>query len=274
MPRAFKLPSGVSLQDLDPAKGVKYADQCTVIEGVVSPKGQGGWASAVKGCNIHCFTLSAWKFDGQAVTQRELTILRPVSPRTDNIFVIPDYSVQRLSVLLSRDETRAIVDKVFKLKVADAELRVFAEELQKPVVIRDKRFGELVLNPRVGWFEGKRSWNRKIVEVSFECGADNDITDAMKTAESLWAEQTVWKKKVNDFAVEKLLPLKNENWLQENEAKLSQKQFLSKMDLQSITVSEEGQFTFWHNDGGMFGGHSIEIAGSLTKGPTHADIPG
>ncbi len=46
------------------------------------------------------------------------------------------------------------------------------------------------------------------------------------------------------------------------------------MSLASISVSEEGSFSFWHSDGDLFWGHSIMIAGNLTDGLTDADIPG
>jgi hypothetical protein len=46
------------------------------------------------------------------------------------------------------------------------------------------------------------------------------------------------------------------------------------MKLTSISIGSEGTFEFWHNDGDLFYGHSIQIGGSLAKGLTRADIPG
>jgi hypothetical protein len=46
------------------------------------------------------------------------------------------------------------------------------------------------------------------------------------------------------------------------------------MTLESITVTPDGSFDFWHNDGDLFYGHSIQVSGNLSQGPTHADIPG
>ena len=45
-------------------------------------------------------------------------------------------------------------------------------------------------------------------------------------------------------------------------------------DLTSIDLSENGQFTFWHEDGGIFQGHYIEVRGNLKEGLTSADITG
>jgi len=46
------------------------------------------------------------------------------------------------------------------------------------------------------------------------------------------------------------------------------------MTLRSITLEQGGVFEFWHDDGDMFGGHSIMVRGTLQDGPTDADIPG
>lgn len=46
------------------------------------------------------------------------------------------------------------------------------------------------------------------------------------------------------------------------------------MKLESISIQPNGEFEFWHNDGDLFYGHSIQISGSLEKGLTHSDIPG
>jgi hypothetical protein len=71
-----------------------------------------------------------------------------------------------------------------------------------------------------------------------------------------------------------LLPLKNDTWLQKGESPLTEADFLKRMRLQSIWFGEDGSFEFWHNDGDLFWGHSIEVRGNLKDGLTEADIPG
>jgi hypothetical protein len=142
------------------------------------------------------------------------------------------------------------------------------------VVLPTEHFGELTLDRTIDWFAGKREWNGVPIDVHFEIGDDGGIVGAITTAERLWADQAAWKRRIDDYAVEQLLPLKNESWLDEGESKLSPKKFKSWMTLTSITVADEGQFQFWHDDGDLFGGHWIEISGNLKDGPNHADIPG
>jgi hypothetical protein len=46
------------------------------------------------------------------------------------------------------------------------------------------------------------------------------------------------------------------------------------MTLVSITVKSEGSLDFRHSDGNLFYGHSIQVTGNLSDGPTNADITG
>src|SRR5207249_3318350 len=101
-----------------------------------------------------------------------------------------------------------------------------------------------------------------------------DLPVALKSAHTLWESQDVWSRRIRDFAVQKLLPLKNDAWLDEGEVEVTADQFQDRMTLDSITVYPNGSFEFWHHDGDLFWGHSIQVRGSLSEGPTDADIPG
>lgn len=277
MTTAFKPPSSDSLATVDVAEGVQYDAKCVVIEGVVSPRGQGGWGGREGQYDVHSLSFASWRRPGGALVGRELTLLRPVPPFTpgDGVFEeLPAYSIQRMSVLLTTDQTRAVVEKVLPVGKPDKVLVELADRLRTPIVVSAGRFGDITLNPTIGWFEGKAKWNRRMIELRFEKDETDGIDGAIKTAETLWEDQAAWKRRVDDFAVEKLLPLKNESWLDEDEAELSPANFKAKMKLQSISFAENGRFEFWHEDGNLFWGHSIQITGNLKEGLTDADIPG
>jgi hypothetical protein len=280
VPPSFNPPVGGSLAAVDVAD-VAYDERCIVIEGVVSPRGQGGWQGREAGYDVHCFAFAGWRRPGEALVERELTLLRPVPPsrggqnHEENIFErFPPYSIQRLGVLLSKDQTRAVVEQALPMDEADQELLLFSDRLRQPVVISTERFGDLALNPKVNWFEGKADWNGKTIDIYFETDEEEGIGDAIKSAERLWSEQAAWKCKVDDFAVKELLALKNEAWLSEGEAELTAHDFQARMNLVSITVGGGGRFEFWHEDGDLFWGHSIQISGNLKDGVTDANIPG
>jgi hypothetical protein len=273
----FEPPSSESLAAVDVAEGVQYDAKCIVIEGVVSPRGQGGWGGREGKYDVHSLSFAGWLRPDGALVGRELTLLRPVPPFTpgDGVFEeLPAYSIQRMSVLLSTDQTRAVVETVVPVADPDKALVELADRLRTPVVVSTRQFGDVTLNPTIGWFEGKAKWNRRMIELRFETDEVDGIAEAIKTAETLWEDQAAWKRRVDDFAVEKLLPLKNESWLDEDEAELSPDDFTAKMKLQSISFGENGRFEFWHEDGDLFWGHSIQITGNLKEGLTGADIPG
>src|SRR5262249_25964407 len=101
-----------------------------------------------------------------------------------------------------------------------------------------------------------------------------DVPAALQTAHALWQASHRWNARIRDYAAQKLLPLKNDVWLDDEEDELTADQFQEKMTLKGITVYPDGAFEFWHDDGDLFWGHSILVSGNLTEGPTDANIPG
>jgi hypothetical protein len=179
-----------------------------------------------------------------------------------------------MRVLLSKNESRAVFAKRLRLSGDDPELHALAYELQQPLVLATKQFGKLTLDRGMDWFCGKARWNGRKVDINFPTDGGESIDGGLATAELLWKRQAEWKRKVDGFAVQELLPIRNEHWLSEGEKTLPPKQFKARMKLNSISISSDGQFEFWHDDGDMFYGHSIQVCGSLRAGLTRADIPG
>lgn len=42
----------------------------------------------------------------------------------------------------------------------------------------------------------------------------------------------------------------------------------------AVTIDSYGDFEFWHDDRGLFDGHSIRVSGNPSDGPQHADVVG
>ncbi|MFX1452819.1 MAG: DUF2262 domain-containing protein [Promethearchaeota archaeon] len=82
-----------------------------------------------------------------------------------------------------------------------------------------------------------------------------------------------WVVKAQNFALRKVLPLKNKYWLDENEKEVSKKEFKERIELETIEFSED-EFIFYFEDGDLFRGHVIELYGNLRKGFTDYDIGG
>lgn len=273
MQSSLKQSARNALLTVETANGVSYEEECRVIEGVIAPGHQSG-----SGSDVHLFVLADWRISGGALVGRDLTLLRRVPPTPDGLSfdskhfeAFPDYSIQRFSVLLSDDHRRAVVEKVLTSDLWDETLRQLSEQLQVPVVVSTRRFGDLILNRKLHWFEGKAKWNGQEVLLHLDPDEDGGIAGALKTAESLWEDQVAWKRKVEQFAVDHLLATINDDWLADDEEEFTPAVFKSAMNLQSIHLYGDGEFEFW-DDGSLFGNHAIHIHGTLKDGLTDVDI--
>lgn len=272
MPAQFT-PPGIALPDIDVADA-SYDNKPVVIQGVVSPSGQGGWPGQNDGYEVHCFTFAAWHRDGEPALKRDLTILRPVPPDADYWNDFPKLSIQRVRALLSSDESRAIFVDTLPVVAPAEELEAIATVLQKPVVFSHHLFGNLVLDRTIGWFEAEAKWNGESIRVTFPADDEKPGKDAITTAEALWSNQAKWKERVEEYAVEELLELKNDTWLEDGESQYTPEEFVATMTLTSISIGSDGAFEFWYDDGDLFWGHSIMVSGNLKDGPTDAGIHG
>jgi hypothetical protein len=156
----------------------------------------------------------------------------------------------------------------------DPELREYAAELQQPVVIKDPLIGEFTLDRSINCFKGHGKWQGKKIKMYLSVDADEFHEELFDTARTLWKHQREWSKRIQDYSVDRLLELKNDNWLEEGEQKVSPKNFKKRITLKSVNIYPGGHFEFWYDDGDLFWGHAIQVSGSLADGLTDADIPG
>jgi hypothetical protein len=207
-------------------------------------------------------------------------MLRPVAPicerqqSNEDIFSdFPAYSIQRFSVLLSIDNTRAVVEQALPCEI-DKPLQEYVKRLREPIAVPSKEFGKLILNKESNVFEGKVNWNTRIIDIYLEKDQDGSVAGAIDAAEQVCRDQIALQRTAEDLAVKKLLPIKNQYWLEKHEKEVDPTSFKALIKVSSLTVSREGHFTLWCDDGGLFWGHLIEIVGNLKDGPTDAAISG
>jgi hypothetical protein len=126
----------------------------------------------------------------------------------------------------------------------------------------------------VNWYEAVSEWCGTSIRLTVPASASDKTEKSLALARRLWAEQEEWQRKIIKCATKELLRLKNDTWLGEDEAEVSEGEFSSRLVLESISLNAEGSFEFWHDDGDLFWGHSIMVSGDLTEGPNAAEIPG
>ncbi len=101
-----------------------------------------------------------------------------------------------------------------------------------------------------------------------------ELHDLMEKAHEFYLHINDWIDKAWDFAVHELTWLKNDSWLGEGEAEISEEEFRKRMKLDHINFGLEETFFVCFEDGDLFWGHEIVVMGDLTDGCTDADIEG
>lgn len=219
--------------------------------------------------------LDHWRIDGGEVRASPLTLVRDVDDAERHAWQAPlnAYAVLRFRARLRDDASEALLDEIVG-EAADAALVAHAEKLRQPVTHEDPLFGILTLDRRINRYDGAAVWNGRPVRLSIKAPSDGDLGAALRAAHLLWQDQAGWNTRILDSAAARLLPIKNESWLDEGEAELTADEFRDKMELQSVSVNADGSFEFWHGDGDLFWGHAIVVNGDLAGGLRDANIEG
>jgi hypothetical protein len=250
-------------------------EEYRTIVGLVDASGAAGGSKGGAEWSL-IFHLAAWRYPGSEVVRTNLRCEFPVDKPDLSAWMkkIRAYSLVEVELQSVPGEKFVKLRRIVKTDAQDADLERVSAELQKPVIIDAGSLGQLEYERAYSWYSGRTMWCGKDVEIHLSCGDPCESAAVVDVAKQLFADQPGWQQRVTDFAIEQLLPLKNETWREDDEAELTGEDFRSRMSLESIDIDESGVFTFWHDDGDLFWGHAIEIRGSLVNGLTHADIPG
>ncbi len=131
---------------------------------------------------------------------------------------------------------------------------------------------------RLGCYTGKVEIGGVLVTLMLYTGEEDDLSPALRRAREVLADFAAYHLRAEAYAVQELLPLKNEHWREDlgddEEPPLTPEQFTSRMTLEALVFYAEGDVTFYYNDGDMFYGHTIELVMDAAGEFFHADIPG
>ncbi len=249
------------------------------LAGIVSPSGVGAGKSRGQQHWSLLLSFDVWRINGGPIRTESLTIRRRVTRDELREFqsAIDAETVVRIRARVAEDNVFGFVQAYIEEHVGradDPELQARLDELQKPKTFEDDRFGTFTFDRRVRWYSARVDWAGEAIDLTLNAEEPCEIKSCLKIAQDLWSQEASWKTRIDDYAVQELLPLKNDAWLGDEETEFSPEEFKSKMTLQSISIYPDGNFDFWHDDGDLFWGHSIQVSGSLADGPTACDIPG
>lgn len=250
------------------------------ILAVTGANGFGGGKSDGKELWTATLPLTAWREEDGPIHREEAVL---VSLADDKLLGYLRRMAPRDSIIQARVR-QSLNDSRFLLvgmpsPVMDPELTAILDEQVKDVSLFVDGLGAFVLNRSVNWFQADVDWLGQSIQLTYDNTAGEEMKAAQETALALMADQAGWDGKVRAFAAQKLLSLAND-WAQdagaedEEPAEVTREQFMERMELESIQVDGDGGFEFWFNDGDLFWGHSIHVTGSLSQGPSHAQMEG
>jgi hypothetical protein len=221
------------------------------------------------------FHLAAWRIPQGEVCESRLRCLLPVGdPSHLKAWypVVPGLGLVRLEV--DRHEGQTLWVRQVSVLDGDAELEAIRQALQEPVALGDSELGTLTLDRSLDIYEGEVQWNGRPVYLTLSCDDPQQPLAVLNVAKALIREHATWDTLAREAAVAKLLPLKNNTWLDEGEDPVSPAAFAQRMTLNTLDVSESGRWSLWFGDDDMFWGHAILVSGDVTTKEVDAEITG
>jgi hypothetical protein len=248
-------------------------EHSTIVLGVVYPPGAGGGHVGDEADWRLSFDLRPWRRAGGSLEEDALRLSKWVSKDelAEYMGVIRIYDVVRAEVRLEGSGGAELIELL--VSGSDEELAQRAGELRDPLTVEDDFFGTFTFDRSVEWWQADHVWGASPVKLTVAAAETDDVHAAAEPARTLWRSQADWDRRVRARAVEDLLPLKNEHWLEEAESEVTAEQFAARMTLETISVYGDA-LEFWFDDGGLFLGHTICVSATLADGPNDADIAG
>ena len=163
-----------------------------------------------------------------------------------------NFTMEELSVAF-REAPNTVLDEIKQ------------EEMPKTVTI--KNFGKFIYK--------KDNKAYKIVKEDIEYYFSADNKAELKKVKDIFSNIEIidFIEKAKEYTVKKLLKLKNDLWLEEDEKEVTKKEFKARMKFTSLYVFSESA-NFYFDDGDLFWGHTIEVNVNQNLEFTDANIVG
>lgn len=160
-------------------------------------------------------------------------------------------------------------------KTEDERLNEIKEAYLTPVTLSHDKLGDFDLNRQFSCFEGNILWGEEEIEVLLEIDTEDKETwhKALENLAFIIENQEKLDKEWREFSARELTELAND-WAEEEIPLITEEAFAKRLEISSITIDEEGDYTIYYNDDDMFYGHSIEINGNTEKGVKSANMVG
>jgi hypothetical protein len=161
----------------------------------------------------------------------------------------------------------------------DPEMLALEESLLHPIESHIFEFGTFKRQPEFGGVEATIDWLGSPVVVSLDADLDIDVAGNADTYRQLHAAKQHWLDLAHEAIIRSLYKSaqdwhENAQFEIDENAKLTESDFLSRIRLESVSVSQNGQFGFGFEDGDVFAGHWIFLRGTLSGGFEEGELHG
>lgn len=160
-------------------------------------------------------------------------------------------------------------------KTEESRLSEIKEAYLTPVTLSHDKLGDFKLNRRFSWFEGNITWRQEKALVYLEVDTEEQETwhKALGNLSFIVEYQDRFDKEWREFSAKELTELAND-WAEEETPTITEEEFAKRLEISSITIYSNGNYTIYYNDDDLFYGHSIEIDGNIEKGIEYANMVG
>ena len=141
-------------------------------------------------------------------------------------------------------------------------------------IVDDPVFGSLRFNAGLNWYEGTLAGKPGTVPIAISLDAQASAEAAIGQARTLLPEVLGTIEAAKAYACERLLPLKNKNWLESGEAALSPVQFTASLSIRMLGSYADQECELFFEAGSVFWGHAVLLSWNPTAGFYDATIAG
>lgn len=247
------LPPDLAPLDIEVSRLRKsYAAEPVIVEGLVSTQSQSA-ACGPMGApyRIHYLTMEAWRVAQGPLRTEPLTVLRAIPRSTSFDFEVHAATLIAIRVRLSESSRRAVLIEGLPDPPADSVFQAEISRLLVPPSLDHPNFGQLCFDPAVQRLMGECDWNGRRVQISIEASSRNLRGPALSFAEAVWLQQARIASEVTAFVVASTLA--------ELEGEATSEAISRRVALKYLKFRADGVVELWHDDGGLFSGHSIVV---------------
>lgn len=233
----------------------------TDILGVVNPTGAVVIQRGPDGPRTSVAILSIWREVGKPIVHADLRVKIPFDPARKESF-LPNaiVHIRGKSALHPRGQFEAHATHIVKERADDPEIREHADALKSPIVETVEGIGSLTLDLSVGWYQG--NIRRKLRKIGCSLQAEHDRSLSTQTKINATRVVSDLKQIENlciQTAVDDLFEIKNENWREDDEPRVTEKQFKKALNLLSMSCSRDGDIELRFGCGDLFWDHDISV---------------